>query len=305
MVRGLERYEKILRNEALAKFLIAKEKGLLEKKIEKAEKILQSCTFCERRCKVNRFEKLGFCKVGTKWKVFGMHTHLGEEPELIPSATLFAAGCNMRCCYCQNAPHSITPALGAEKSEEEVARWIEKMYLAKHKNINFVGGEPTCYIYNILKTLSLVSNSANIPIIFNTNMYMSKEALEILDGIVDIYLADFRYFNEENAVKYSLAYNYPKAAKRNFLIAREQAELLIRLLVIPSLIESDALPILEWIAKHLGKDVRLNILAQYRPEFEAYKFEEINRRLYKEEYERVINYAKELGFTNFLTQRLV
>ncbi|MEM4662870.1 MAG: radical SAM protein [Candidatus Diapherotrites archaeon] len=297
MVKGLEQYESVLEGKAKPRYLLAKLSGLLNKKIEEAEHILRSCEFCERKCKVNRKNgRLGFCKCGKNARVFGAFVHYGEEPELVPSATIFFAGCTMHCVYCQNAPDSINPSLGSAWSEQEIAKWIESMHFKGCKNVNFVGGDPTPYLYNIIKALSY--SNAPIPVVWNSNAYYSEKTASLLKGIVDVYLLDFRYFSNKCAIKYSNAPNYVEAAKRNFLSAYADAELLIRLLVIPSHTECCAKPILKWISENLGKDVRINIMDQYWPAYKAYKYSEINRRLTTSEFYNVLDYADDLGLKN-------
>lgn len=299
MVRGLERYEAILQGKAEPRYLEAKASGLLEEKLKDAEAILDSCEFCERKCKVNRrANEKGFCACTDKAKVFGAHAHFGEEPELVPSATIFFAGCTMRCIYCQNAPESVTPALGKIWDEREIAEWIELMYKKRCKNVNFVGGDPTPYTYNILKALSYCK--APLPVVWNSNAYYSEKTAMLLQSIVDVYLLDFRYFNNKCAVKYSSAPGYVQAAKRNFLFAIQDAELIVRVLVMPSHIECCAKPILNWLAENLGRDIRVNIMDQYWPAFNAYKFSEMNRRLSHEEFASVLDYAKEIGLHNLV-----
>ncbi len=299
MVKGLERYEAILKGKAKPRYLEAKASGLLERKIKEAEHVLLACEFCERKCKVNRLAgEKGFCKCDAKARVFGAHAHFGEEPELVPSATIFFAGCTMCCIYCQNAPESVMPALGTVWSEQEIASWIELMHARGCKNVNFVGGDPTPYTYNILKALSYCN--ASIPVVWNSNAYYSEKTAKLLQGIVDVYLLDFRYFNNKCALKYSNTPNYVETVKRNFLLAAKDAELLIRLLVMPSHIECCAKPILSWIAEHLGKDVRLNIMDQYWPAFNAYKYPEMSRRLSYEEFASVLDYASDLGLKNLV-----
>lgn len=297
MIRGLENYETILGGKAKARYLLAKSSGLLEKNIEKAEQVLHSCKLCARACGVNRFaNQFGFCMCGLDARIFGAFAHYGEEPELVPSATLFFAGCTMRCVYCQNAPDSITPALGGFWNEKKIASWIEAMHKNGCKNVNFVGGDPTPYLYNILK--SLFYCNANIPVVWNSNAYYSMEAANLLKGIVDVYLLDFRYFNDCCSTKHSNAPHYVETAKRNFLAAYQDAEVLVRLLVIPSHVECCAKPILKWLAGSLGKDVRLNILGQYWPAYMAYKYKEINRHLDGKELCEVLDYADDLGLRN-------
>ncbi|MEM4598236.1 MAG: radical SAM protein [Candidatus Diapherotrites archaeon] len=297
MVKGLEKYDSILRKKAKPRYLLAKSSGLLKQKIEEAEQVLHSCELCERECKADRLSgSTGFCGCGPKARVFGAFAHHGEEPELVPSATIFFAGCTMRCVYCQNAPDSIMPALGEVWNEQKIASWVEAMHKNGCRNVNFVGGDPTPYLYNILKALFYCN--ARIPVVWNSNAYYSMKTANLLKGIIDVYLLDFRYFDDKCSVKYSDAPNYVEAAKRNFLAAYEDAELIVRLLVIPSHTECCAKPILRWLAESLGKDVRVNILGQYWPAYMAYKYKEINRHLDEKELYEVLDYADDLGLRN-------
>jgi len=292
MKQPLSEYFQILKGERKPKF-----KSIdIDEKIKEVFDILKNCELCERKCRVDRTKnELGFCNVGLDWNIFGAHTHFGEEYELIPSGTIFLAGCPMRCVYCQNAPHSIEPSLGEKWDDKEVAEWIDRKFNEKCKNVNFV--TPDCYLWNILKALKLVKS--NIPVVWNSCAYYSERTAEIIKDIVDIYLLDFRYFNEKCARMLSSAPNYPEVAKRNILNA-DKNKLIIRVLVIPNHIECDTKPILKWIRDNLGADVRINILFQYRPCYQAWKYPEINRTLYKKEYEEIIKYAKDIGLKNLI-----
>lgn len=286
-------YLNILSGKQKPRFQISKD---IDKKIKQVEKILENCELCSRKCHANRFKELGFCGVDLNWKIFGAHTHWGEENELIPSATLFMAGCNMRCAYCQNAPGSINPEYGEKWTEKQGAKWIDMMFNNGCKNVNFVGGEPTPYLYNILKCLKLVK--ANIPVVWNSNSYYSEKTAEILKDIVDIYLLDFRYFSDDCAIKYSNTPNYLENVKRNFLTASKDSEMLIRVLVMPSHIKCCAKPILNWIRDNIGELARVNIMAQYYPTWNANEFPEMNRRLTSNEYNDVLEYAEDIGLKN-------
>ncbi len=291
MNNALSNYYRILSGKAKPRFKSAD----LDRKIKQAGKILESCELCERKCRINRAEgRLGFCRAGTEWRIFGAHSHFGEESELVPSGTIFLAGCTMRCVYCQNAPQSIKPELGEMWSDKEVAEWIDKKHKEGCRNINFVS--PDCYLWNILKVLKLVKS--DIPVVWNSNAYYSEKTAELLKGIVDVYLLDFRYFNEKCAIELSSAPNYPEAAKRNHLIANKDAEMIIRVLVMPNHIECDAKPILKWIKENLGAGTRVNILAQYHPCWKAMEYKEINRALSMEECGEVVVYAKRIGLKN-------
>ncbi|MBR9690742.1 radical SAM protein [Candidatus Woesearchaeota archaeon] len=290
-------YLNILDGKKKPEFQIAKQKGILDKKIKQVEKILGSCELCERKCKVNRLAgELGVCKVGITPKIFGAYTHMGEEAELIPSATLFFSGCTMKCDYCQNAPDSMSPEHGNEWFEEDIAKWIEQKFKEGCRNVNFVGGDPTPYLFNMLKALKLCG--ADTPVVWNSNAYYSEKTAEILKDIVDVYLLDFRYFKEGCARRLSDAKNYPKAAMRNLLGASKDAELLIRLLLMPGHIGCDAKPILKWIKENLGGWARVNLLAQYHPSWHAKKHVELSRRLTHIEYQEVVDYAKDIGLKN-------
>lgn len=278
-----------------AKFLKARESGILQEKTEQAGKILQSCGLCERKCGANRLRgERGFCGVGREWRIFGAHTHWGEEPELIPSGTIFLAGCNLHCVYCQNAPQSITPGMGEAWSDQGVAEWIDRKAVEGCRNVNFV--TPDCYLWNILKALNLVKS--DIPVVWNSSSYYSEKSAELIKDIVDIYLLDFRYFSGKCARRLSNTPNYPEVAKRNHLIAKGDSDLIVRVLVMPGHLECDAKPILEWIAENLGPKTRVNILAQYRPCWKAMGYKEISRPLSMEEYREVMDYAKGLGLKN-------
>lgn len=268
-------------------------KSLLDLKIEIADRIVKKCVFCEHKCRVDRAVKKGFCGVGTESRVFGAHMHWGEEACLVPSATMFFSGCTLRCAYCQNWPESINYTLGTSWSPEGIAEWIKHMRAKGCRNINFVGGDPTPNIHNILKALG--HSKTKVPILFNSNAYCSREAMKLLNGVIDVFLFDFRYFSDECGSRLSGVNNYPRVAKRNHKLALEQAELLVRLLVLPGHLECDAKLILKWIKNNLGVKALVNVMGQYRPFWRAHEFPEISKPLSFKEYEHALNYAKELG----------
>lgn len=283
---ALPDYFNILDSRGTAKFLDCKE---LEGKSEKADKILESCHFCERRCGANRKKgQKGVCGV-LESRVSSEFTHMGEEPELVPSYTIFFSGCTFKCVFCQNADISQHPESGAYIEPRVLANMIKKKAT---KNVNWVGGDPTPNLAYILKVLTLVEK--NIPQVWNSNMYLTEEAMQLLDGVIDLYLTDFKYGNDNCALKYSHAPRYFDIVSRNHLLARQQAELLIRHLVMPNHIECCTKPVLNWIAQNL-ENVRVNVMDQYRPEYKAHDFDEISHRLGWPEFSEALEYAKELG----------
>lgn len=275
--------------------------SLLDLKSYIADKLVEGCLFCERKCNKNRKAgDLGVCGVGYEARVATAFEHIGEEPEFVPSGTIFFSGCNMSCQFCQNWDISQSPKSGEVWSPQRIANWIEAHRNFGIKNVNFVGGEPTPNLHNIIAALNICKK--NIPVIWNSNMYMSSESMSLLYGIVDAYIDDFKYGNDACALKLSKVPNYWSTIARNNLLAKEHAEIMVRHLVMPNHVECCSKPILEWLAKNLGDSVRINIMSQYHPDYKALEIDEISRRVSREEYAGVVNFAKEIGLWNIEIQ---
>ncbi|OYT35192.1 radical SAM protein [Archaeoglobales archaeon ex4484_92] len=328
MVLGLERYEAINLGEAPSKFQIAKRidaseainldfdskleihdmlkrefrKLLVESDIkilkDKEEEysflhlkrdilleMLRNCHYCERRCGVNRYEKRGFCKCGVVSYFGSEFLHMGEEPELIPSHTIFFNRCTFACVFCQN--YDIVYNDDYLADPKELAYFIDKRYKQGSRNVNFVGGNPDQHAHTVCKIL--IEVKSNIPVVWNSNMYHSTELANVIEDFVDVWLGDFKYGNDDCALKYSKVKNYWSIITRNFLRAKENGELLIRHLVLPNHIECCTKKIVEWTAKNLGEYVRFNLMFQYYPTYKAWEYPEISRRLNGEEMKRALN----------------
>jgi putative pyruvate formate lyase activating enzyme len=276
------------------------EKSYLDLKIEIAKRMLEKCHFCTRRCGVNRLSgELGWCKCGSEAVVSSMFEHMGEEPELVPSGTIFTMGCSMRCKHCQNWTISQWFEQGEAYTSEDLARAVEQLRKGGCRNANLVGGDPTPWLAHWLETFRQVN--VNVPVVWNSNSYYSEESARLLSGFVDVYLLDFKYGNNECAVRISEAPNYWEVCTRNHLYGKRYGELLIRVLVLPGHLECCTKPILNWIATNLGTSVRTNIMFQYRPEWRASEIPELKRRLTSEEMSRAVHLAREAGLTNFIT----
>ena len=271
--------------------------SLLDVKIELAERMLKSCRFCERRCGTNRFEKAGACGVDVVSHVASEFLHMGEEPDLVPSHTIFFEGCNFACSYCQNWQIA-RQVRGPAADVPGIVRQIELRHRQGSSNVNFVGGEPTPHLHTILRVVNAMS--LNLPVVWNSNMYMTPEAMKVLDGVVDLYLADFRYGNDEHAQLYSGVNFYWLVVTQNFEEAMKQSDVLVRQLVLPGHVECCTGPILQWCARNLGRDVRLNLMFQYRPEYKAAMFSEINRTLTRAEVLKALELAKKAGLRNLV-----
>ncbi|MCP8319274.1 MAG: radical SAM protein [Candidatus Methylarchaceae archaeon HK01B] len=276
------------------------DRSLLDLKISLAKKILERCTFCMHACAVNRLRgETRYCGCSMDFPVSTMFDHYGEEPELVPSFTVFTLGCSMRCIHCQNWTISQWKERGTLYELEEVAMQADKARLRGCRNLNMVGGEPTPYLYHWLEVSRLIKE--NMPIVWNSNSFYSIPSSRLLAEWVDVYLLDFKYGNNDCAVRISDAPKYWETCTRNHLMAKEYGELIIRVLVLPDHIDCCFRPIVEWIAKNLGSDTRVNVMWQYTPHWRAHEIPELRRRLKREEMERTTRIAKEVGLENFIT----
>jgi putative pyruvate formate lyase activating enzyme len=271
--------------------------SLLDLKVELAKRILKSCHFCERRCGVDRTAgKVGVCGMGERSRMASEFMHHGEESVLVPSYTIFFAGCSFHCQFCQNWDISQHPNSGVEVSPKTLARLAENAKSDGARNVNWVGGNPDPNLYTILAALNECGTS--IPSVWNSNMYYSLEAAKLLFGTQDVYLTDFKWYNNDCALLYSKVPNYLEVVSRNHRLAFSDAELIIRHLVMPGHISCCTEPILRWVAKNLGPMVRMNVMDQYRPVYLADRYHEINRNVTSEEYEMAMKIAKEAGLRN-------
>ena len=271
--------------------------------------MLERCALCPRECKVNRLEnQKGHCRTGRYAVVSSYGPHFGEERELVGnfgSGTIFFSYCNLNCLFCQNYEISQLGE-GREMDKEKLASLMLYLQEIGCHNINLVS--PTHIVPQVIEALELaVKSGLKIPIVYNSGGYDKVETLKLLEGVVDIYMPDAKYSDEENAKKYSNADNYfainKLAIKEMYrqvgdLVCDEmgiaQRGLLIRHLVLPNRI-AGSFRILEFIAQEVSKNSYVNIMAQYRPCYRASRYLELSRRITEKEYFEVIDYAKGLG----------
>jgi putative pyruvate formate lyase activating enzyme len=297
-------------------YLESHNNGKLKSIIEEAFKMLESCCICPRECKVNRLnDKKGFCRIGLKPKLCSFMPHHGEEPPISGtrgSGAIFFSGCNMSCLYCQNYEFSQLDE-GREVEFEELATFMLQLQALGCHNINLV--TPTHIIPQILKSLELaIPKGLKIPVVYNTGGYELPEMIKLLDGIVDIYLPDMRYADNEMAIKYSSAPKYPrfnqaalKEMHRQVGVAEIDEEgiirkgIIIRHLVLPNNI-SGTDKIMRFIAEELSKDTYISLMSQYSPCYKADQFQEISRRITEQEYEDAKAGMEKYGLYNGWTQ---
>lgn len=272
---------------------------------------ISECNLCPRECGVDRNIRPGFCQVGHICKVARAALHFWEEPCISGnrgSGTIFFSGCSLRCCYCQN--HQISSeGYGQEVSAERLAEiYLELQEKGAH-NINLVTATP--HLPQVLAALDLVKCRLHIPVVYNSGGYEKAETIRELNGYVDVYLPDFKYFSNELARKYSSADDYfeTAAAAIEEMIRQTkglrfddngiiQKGVIIRHLVLPGA-RKDSLSILHWIRENLPPDrYWLSLLSQYTPAYQSQEHPEINRRVTSLEYESVVQEALHLGLVN-------
>ena len=286
------------------------ETGELKNRIDIAYSMLADCRLCPRECGINRLEgEKGFCKAGELAMVSSVCPHFGEEPPLVGrhgSGTIFFTNCNLDCIFCQNYDISHL-GKGKEIDTSQLANAILSLQNLGCHNINFV--TPTHYAPQILKALFVaIEDGLVVPLVYNCGGYESLEIIKLLDGIIDIYMPDIKYGDNDMAERYSKAKGYFDVAKSVITEMYRQvgdlsinkngiAEkgLLVRHLVMPDSI-SGTEKALDFIAS-LSKNTYLNIMDQYRPQYKAYDYPKINRRITSEEFEKAIFLAKKAGLT--------
>jgi len=283
----------------------------LTRRVERALKLLQSCTACPRNCRVNRLEdKFAVCKTGRHAVVSSHFPHHGEEDCLRGwkgSGTIFFTGCNLRCVFCQNFDIS-WQVRGAPAPPRELAAMMLELQAQGCHNINLV--TPEHVAPQIVQALPFaIEKGLRLPLVYNTSAYDSMESLALLDGLVDIYMPDFKYWDAEMARKYSRAPDYPEVARRAIKEMHRQVGnlviednglarrgLLIRHLVMPEDVAGTR-AVMQWIADELSPETYVNIMAQYHPAGKVSRSDhaEINRRVTPAEYERAWDAAWHAG----------
>lgn len=271
----------------------------------------QECTLCPHKCKIDRNINIGRCKAGNKIEIGGVSLHKFEEPCISGkngSGTVFFSKCNLNCVFCQN--YEISNLGNGRKIEiEELSKILLKQQENGAENINLVS--PTIYADKIIDAIKIAKQKGlKIPIIYNTNGYENIETLKKLEGYVDVYLPDLKYYDEKLALKYSNIKNYFNTATEaikemyrqvGYPIFNENGMItkgvIIRHLVLPNNIENSK-KVLKWIYDNLDRRIYVSVMTQYFPTYKAKEFKEINRKLSKTEYNEIENYIYELGIEN-------
>lgn len=269
------------------------------------------CMLCPHKCGIDRSINFGRCKAGDKIEIGGFSLHYFEEPCISGkkgSGTVFFSKCNLSCVFCQNYEIS-NLGNGKKISIEELSEIFLKQQENGAENINLVS--PTIYADKIADSIIIAKKQGlKLPIIYNSNGYENIETLQKLEGLIDVYLPDLKYSDDKKAFKYSGVKDYfaisCKAIKEmerqvgapkfdeNGMIKKG---LIVRHLVMPNNLENSK-KVLKWIKDNLDEKVYISVMTQYFPAYRAKEFDEINRKLTKEEYEKIENYILDLGIEN-------
>ncbi len=279
----------------------------------------KSCTLCPRNCKADRTAGIGYCKVPDTLKVARAALHMWEEPCISGkrgSGTIFFSGCNMGCVFCQNKKIS----RGETGLFIDKERLIEIFFELKEKganNINLVTGD--IFIPTIREAIEEAKNKGfDLPLLLNTSSYLNLDTVKSLEGLIDIYLPDFKYIRDEDAVRYSNAPGYVNAAKeaidemvrqcpKNLFFPEKDGDtimkkgVIVRHLLMPGMLIQAKL-IVKYLHEQYGDSIYLSLMNQYTPNGELTGFTEIDRKVSKRDYDSLITYAQNLGITRAFIQ---
>ncbi len=271
-----------------------------------------TCKLCPRNCNIDRDRAIGICRSPNRLQISSWNVHHGEEPPISGtngSGTIFLAGCNMRCIYCQNYPISQLRSAYRDVTSEELANIMLKLQAKGVHNINFV--TPSHFVHLICEAIEKAKEKGlTIPIVFNTSSYDKSEVIELLDEYVDIYLADLKYTDNRLALKLSGVNDYfDIATEALFAMYRTKGALkirnniateglIVRHLVLPGELENSR-KALEWLAEHM-QDVPISVMFQYFPAYKALNYPGINRKLRYDEYKSIVELVEKLPLKGYI-----
>ena len=276
------------------------------------EKLLENCTLCPRECKVNRLEGMrGYCGMDSRIRAARAALHMWEEPCISGkkgSGAVFFSGCGLRCCFCQNRDIAIGDS-GKEITLSRLADIFLELEQKGAANLNLVTGAH--YVPQIISALEIAKEKGfGLPVVYNSSGYEKVETLQMLNGYVDVYLPDMKYADEKLAASFSHAEDYPRRAgaaiaemvrqtgacqfKKEGYIRKGT---IVRHLILPGHTKN-SLAVLEYLHKTYGNDIFISVMNQYTPVWKQKKYPELNRKVTKREYEKVLNCAIKLGIEN-------
>ncbi|MBU8848153.1 MAG: radical SAM protein [Desulfobacterales bacterium] len=291
------------------KYIATKQKGALSEKIVQSRKLLHHCTLCPRKCKIDRLAgEFGICSTGEQAMVSSYAPHFGEEPPLVGnngSGTIFFTNCSLKCCFCQNYEISFKGD-GQKASIGQIASIMLHLKKIGCHNINLV--TPTHVVPQFLQALDVaIENGLDIPVIYNSSGYESLETLKILDGIIDIYMPDFKFWNSKIANKACHAPDYPEITKQAIKEMHRQvgnlkmddlniavSGLLVRHLVLPENM-AGTYYVMKFLNEEISNNTYVNVMSQYHPVKKANKIKELMRPITPEEFRTALETTRSFG----------
>ena len=274
---------------------------------------LKNCHLCPKNCGVNRYKQLGFCKSSADLYVSYYSLHMWEEPVISGkhgSGAIFFSNCNLKCIFCQNRKIS-NDGYGKKISLDRLSNIMLELQEKGAHNINLV--TPTHYVPLIKYSINSIKDKLSIPVVYNTSSYENVETIKMMNGIVNIYLADFKYFDNELGKRYSNCDNYRECAINSidemykqvgkFVIKDDLmvSGLIVRVLVLPGHID-DSKKIIKYLYDKYKDNIIISIMNQYTPLFNIKKYQNLNRKLNDSEYDEIINYACDIGVKHAFIQ---
>jgi len=292
--------------------------GELKKRADKLWKSMRHCSLCPRVCGTDRLAgNEGFCHSSDRLELSSFHPHMGEEKALVGeqrgSGTIYFTNCNLQCVFCINYEANMQ-GKGSPASIRSLSDIM--LYLQRKGCININLVTPSHYLPHILKAVDMAAGRGlRLPLVYNTSGWELTDVLRDLDGVIDVYLPDFKYWSPDMAAKYSnKASTYPELTRRALVEMNRQVGvanpnaagiinrgLMIRHLIMPNNVGGTR-EVLQWISANLPKDTYVNLMSQYRPYYKASIFPDIARRITAEEYQQAVQWARESGLTNVKIQ---
>ena len=258
-----------------------------------ARQALSSCRLCAHDCGVNRLDgDRGFCRAGPTARIFSAQTEVSDELELSPVFAIAFSGCDLRCDFCITGAESWNPAAGVPMRFEEIASQAENALDRGARTIMFLGGEPTIHLPSVLEVVSLLPEDAIL--VWKTNAHGSAEARALLDGLFDIWVADYKFGNDECARRLAKVDNYGAIVRENLAWAAVHADLIVRHLVMPGHVDCCWRPVAEWLGSDLP-GVKVNLRTGFWPAWHARRHSEMRSPTSGAEAQCAVGIAQEFG----------
>jgi putative pyruvate formate lyase activating enzyme len=267
--------------------LLARERARL------AREMLADCRFCAHDCGVNRLAgEQGLCHAGAETKFFSAQTEVSDELELIPTFAVALSGCDLRCDFCITGAESWNPRAGARLNVIEMATRAKQALDRGARTVMLLGGEPTIHLHAALKLVAALPDSARL--VWKTNAHGSAAARELLDGMFDVWLADFKFGNDDCAQRLAKISDYTRVVRENLLWADAHSELIVRHLLMPGHLDCCWLPVAAWLAQNLP-GVKVNLRSGFWPAWKSSRHSELRGTVAGHEARLAWRLAQNLG----------